>query len=54
MPYHVPHMPKEAIMINQAWLVHIHHSVIYIHGYQVPCTAQEVIELDKKNGNTKW
>jgi len=41
-------------MINQARLVSIRRSVIYKYGYQVPRTPKEAIELDKKNGNTKW
>jgi len=41
-------------IINQACLVSICHSISYEYGYQVPCTPEEAIELDKKNGNTKW
>jgi len=48
------HDQKMIRMINQAHLVSICRSVIYKYGYQVPCTPKEVIELDKKNGNTKW
>ena len=48
------HDKKMVRMLNQARLVSIRHSVIYKYGYQVPRTPKEAIELDKKNGNTKW
>jgi len=48
------HDKKMVHMLNQARLVSIRHSVIYKYGYQVPRTPKEAIELDKKNGNTKW
>ena len=41
-------------LINQARLVSIRRAVVYQYGYQVPRTPHKAIELDKKNGNTRW
>jgi hypothetical protein len=41
-------------MINQAKLKSYRRDVFWKFGVQVPRTHQQAIELDKKNGNTKW
>ena len=41
-------------MINQARMISIRRSIVYQYGFQVPRTPKEAIELDRKNGNTKW
>jgi len=41
-------------MVKQAQLKSIRHAIRYKYGYQIPRTAKEAYELDKKNGNTFW
>eukprot|EP00934_Nitzschia_sp_Nitz4_P007498 Nitzschia sp. Nitz4//scaffold70_size99833//1423//3150//NITZ4_004580-RA/size99833-snap-gene-0.140-mRNA-1//-1//CDS//3329557090//7488//frame0 len=41
-------------MLNQAKLQSARTSPIFMFGFQVPRNHREAIELDKKNGNTKW
>jgi hypothetical protein len=40
--------------LKQAHLRQVRRSVRYKYGYQVPRTYREAIQLDQKNGNTKW
>ena len=41
-------------MVKQAQLKSIRRAIRYKYGYQIPRTAKEAYELDKKNGNTFW
>ena len=41
-------------MINQAKLKGERRAPIFMFGVQVPRSHKEAVELDKKNGNTKW
>ena len=41
-------------LINQAKLKSYWRDIFWKFGVQVPRTHQQAIELDKKNGNTKW
>ena len=41
-------------MVNQAKLKSFCCTPIYQYGYEVPRTYQEALEIDKRNGNTKW
>ncbi|KAL7570278.1 hypothetical protein ACA910_020699 [Epithemia clementina (nom. ined.)] len=33
---------------------HSHHNIKYMFGYQIPRDYEEAMELNQKNGNTKW
>eukprot|EP00934_Nitzschia_sp_Nitz4_P009388 Nitzschia sp. Nitz4//scaffold547_size3361//334//3245//NITZ4_009269-RA/size3361-snap-gene-0.1-mRNA-1//-1//CDS//3329554282//9378//frame0 len=41
-------------MLNQAKLRSARTSPIFMYGFQVPRNHKEAVELDTKNGNTKW
>ena len=41
-------------MINQAKLKSYRRDTFWKFGVMVPRTHAQVLELDKKNGNTKW
>eukprot|EP00934_Nitzschia_sp_Nitz4_P007134 Nitzschia sp. Nitz4//scaffold846_size1981//130//1963//NITZ4_009307-RA/size1981-snap-gene-0.4-mRNA-1//1//CDS//3329559005//7124//frame0 len=45
---------KLARMLNQAKLRSARTSPIFMFGFQVPRNHREAVELDAKNGNTKW
>jgi hypothetical protein len=40
--------------LKQAHLRQVRRSAVYKFGYQVPRTYREALEIDAKNGNTKW
>ncbi len=40
--------------INQSKLIQVRRSARFKFGFQVPRTYDEAIEIDNKNGNTKW
>ena len=40
--------------INQSKLIQVRRSARFKFGFQVPRTYDEAVELDNKNGNTKW
>ena len=41
-------------MINQAKLRSYRHSPKYMFGFEIPRNYKHALELDKKNGNTRW
>ena len=41
-------------MVNQAKLRSYRHSPRYMFGFEVPRNYEHALELDKKNGNTRW
>ena len=41
-------------ILNQSRLFSIRRAIVYQFGYQVPRSVKQALELDKKNGNTKW
>eukprot|EP00934_Nitzschia_sp_Nitz4_P004870 Nitzschia sp. Nitz4//scaffold568_size2940//117//1099//NITZ4_009282-RA/size2940-snap-gene-0.0-mRNA-1//-1//CDS//3329554638//4860//frame0 len=45
---------KLARMLNQAKLRSARTSPIFMYGFQVPRNHRVAVELDEKNGNTKW
>ncbi|KAL7570793.1 hypothetical protein ACA910_014422 [Epithemia clementina (nom. ined.)] len=40
--------------IKRNKIKHSHHNIKYMFGYQIPRDYEEAMELDRKNGNTKW
>ena len=41
-------------LVNQAKLRSFRTTPVYMYGYQVPRNHEQAMELDLKNGNTKW
>jgi hypothetical protein len=41
-------------MINKAKLTSYKHSPVYMYGHEVPRNHVHAMELDKRNGNTRW
>jgi hypothetical protein len=41
-------------MLNQAKLKSVRYGPVYKYGYEVPRNYAHAMELDKKNGNTRW
>ena len=41
-------------LVNQAKLRSFRTTPVYMYGYQVPRNHEQAMELDRKNGNTKW
>ena len=45
---------KMQLMVNQDKLRYYRHSPRYMFGFEVPRNYAHALELDKKNGNTRW
>ena len=41
-------------MVNKAKLKSFHSAPVYMYGYEVPRNHAHAMELDRRNGNTKW